>query len=308
MSENINNTVETTKRIRRGISNETRAVNRLKFSDKDACNNGLFKGILESVTLNYAVGSENSNFAGLKLPYITFLFTSDHPKAEEKRYLEHKIFPIESNVETIPGGDKEWRVNNLFKWIKHILDIFYLNGRQLTEVEEDSLTLPFEDFDENGEYVMVEPQTVLDGYAALFTNVIAMLNGTYSNETEATGKPCYKNANGKPIIIWMKLLRHKKNNKGVWNDVQGGELAFDPFIGSGCIERYKGDGTFPSVLRLDITKESITYKETKKQPNLGGTGMPGILGGAVMANTVGMNTMPMDNNAFMAAGSEDGPF
>ncbi len=306
MNEDINK-VET-KRIRRGISNETRAVNRLKFSDKDACNNGLFKGILESVTLSYATGSENSNFAGLKLPYITFLFTSDHPKAEERRYLEHKIFPVESNVETIPGGDKEWRVNNLFKWIKHILDVFYLNGRQLTEIEEESLSLPFEDFDENGEYVMVEPQTVLDGYAALFTNVIAMLNGTYSKETEATGKPYYKNANGKPIIIWMKLLRHKKNNKGVWNDIQNGELAFDPFIGSGCIERYKGDGTLPSILRLDITKESITYKETKKQPNLGGTGAPGILGGAVMANTMPMNGMPIDNNAFMAAGSEDGPF
>lgn len=306
MNEDINKAE--TKRIRRGISNETRAVNRLKFSDKDACNNGLFRGILESVTLNYATGSENSNFAGLKLPYITFLFTSDHAKVEEKRYLEHKVFPVESNVETIPGGDKEWRVNNVFKWIKHVLDIFYLNGRQLTEVEKESLTLPFEDFDENEEYVMVEPQTVLDGYATLFTNVIAMLNGTYSKETEATGKPCYKNANGKPIMIWMKLLRHKKNNKGVWNDIQNGELAFDPFIGSGCIERYRGDGTFPSILRLDITKESITYKETKKQPNLGGTGTPGILGGAVMANAIGMNTMPIDNNAFMAAGSEDGPF
>lgn len=306
MNEDINK-VET-KRIRRGVNNETRAVNRLKFSDKDACNNGLFRGMLESVTLNYATGSENSNFAGLKLPYVTFLFTSDHTKVEEKRYLEHKIFPVESNVETIPGGDKEWRVNNVFKWIKHVLDIFYLNGRQLTEVEEESLTLPFEDFDENGEYVMVEPQTVLDGYAALFTNVIAMLNGTYSKETEATGKPCYKNANGKPIMIWMKLLRHKKNNKGAWIDVQSGELAFDPYIGAGCIERYKGDGTFASVLRIDVTKESITYKETKKQPNLGGTGTPGILGGAVMANAIGMNTMPIDNNAFMAAGSEDGPF
>lgn len=309
MADEIKNeAVASTKKIRRGISNETKAVSQLRFHEKDAAQNGLFIGHLEEVKVDWAVAKENTSFAGLKMPYLTFHFASQHPKSEEQRHYYHTIFPVESNVATIPGGTDEWRVNSLFAFIKHMLDVLYLRGRQLTEAEEEALTFPFCDFDEEGNYVMVEPQEVLNGYGAIFANVVAMFNGTFAtNDTEATGKPCYKDANGKPIALWMKLLRHKKTKKGWVNAGQNGELAFDSFIGSGCIELFKGNGTLPNILRIDPSKESITPKETKKEPTLGGQGMPGMMGGAVMAG--GMPTgMPMDNTAFAEAGATDMPF
>ena len=300
--------VEAPKR-KRGISNETKATAQLKFTESDCTNLGLFIGSLSEVTVAFTTGKENTNFAGLKLPHLTFHFTSEptHNKEEEKRHLYHTLFPVESNIDTIPGGKQEWRVNNVFNWIKHILDIYYLDGRQLTEQEEDALSLPFMDYDDNGEYIMLDPQEILDGYGVLFTNVANMLNGQYAANGETpSGKPSYRDGNGKVIPVWMKLLRHKKRNNEWTNVGTNGDLAFDSFIGSGCIERYKGSGTFPKILKFDAAKESITPKETKKAPNLG-TAMPGMLGGSVMAGAMPMG-MPMDNSAFVQAGSEDSPF
>ena len=295
------------KKNRRGVSNETKAVNQLKFHEKDAAQNGLFIGHLDDVRVDWSVGQEGTAFAGLKTPRLTFHFASQHANISEQRHVYNTLFPIESNIATIPGGTDEWRVTNVFRWIKHMLDIFYLHGRQLSETEEDALALPFEDYDDNNEYISVDPETVLAGYATLFTNVAAMLNGTFNLADGETPKCAYKDANGKPIVIWMKLLRHKKTKKGWTNVAQNGDLAFDSFVGAGAIEIYKGNGTMPAVLRLDVAKESITPKDTKKEPTLGGQGMPGMMGGAVMAGSM-MAGMPMNNGAFEAAGDEDMPF
>lgn len=292
---------------RRGVSNETKGTSQLLFNETDAAQNGLFIGQLAEVSIEYTTGKDDTNFAGLKLPRLVFHFTSEHTKVEEKRHYYHTIFPVESSVETIPGGAKEWRVNNVFAWIKHILDVFYLNGRELNEAEENALILPFEDFDEEGQFVMVEPQTVLDGYATLFTQVVAMMNGTSTINGEATNKPCYKDNNGKYIRIWMKLLRHNKDKQGNWKNVgQNGELAFDNFIGAGCIERHGGQGTLPKRLRIDVVKESITAKPVKKTPDLGGANvMPGMMGGVMTQMMPG--AAPMDTQAYMEAGA-DAPF
>lgn len=299
-------TAETpTKKVRRGISNNTQAVNQLKFHEKDAAQNGLFVGHLADVKVEWSVGSDNSSFAGLKMPRLTYHFASNHANLSEQRHVYQTIFPIPSNVATIPGGDNEWQVNNLFRWIKHILDVFYLKSRQLTEAEEDALSLPFVDFnEETGEYIQVDPEVVLDGYATLFNNVAAMMNGTFNVAEGETPKCCFKDANGKPISIWMKLLRHKKTRKG-WTDVvQNGELGFDSFIGAGVIEILKPNAS-PSILRLDLSKESITPKDTKKQPTIGVPGNPGM--GAVMAGGMPMG-MPDTTGAFAAAGEDEMPF
>lgn len=309
MSDEIKNgaTAEApVKKNRRGISNETKAVSQLKFHEKDAANNGLFIGHLVEATVNWAVGKEGSSFASLKMPYLTFHFASQHPNINEQRHAYQTLFPIPSNIDTIPGGSAEWQVNNLMNWIKHVLDIFYLKGRQLTPEEEDALTLSFCDFDDDNNYVQVEPQEVLNGYQTLFTSAVAMLNGTFNLAEGETPKPCYKDANGKPIVVWMKLLRHRKTKKGWVNVGQNGELAFDNFLGSGALEVFKGSGTMPAILRIDPSRESITPKDTKKEPNIPGANIPGMMGGAVMA---GMPSgMPIDDGAFAAAGSEDMPF
>jgi hypothetical protein len=104
----------------------------------------------------------------------------------------------------------------------------------------------------------------------------------------------------------MKLLRHKKTKKGGTNVTPNGDLGFDSFIGAGAIEIFKGSGTMPAVLRLDLAKESITPHKVNKEPTIGGQGMPNMMGGAVMPGMM-PNMMGMDNSAFAAA-AEDDPF
>ena len=293
------------KKVRRGVSNKTQAVAQLKFHEKDAAQNGLFVGHLEEVRVDWSNNADAKSFTGMSIPRLTFHFASNHANASEKRHVYQTLFPVESNVNTIPGGSEDWRVNNVFNWIKHILDVFYLKGREMTETEEDALSLTFEDFDENGEYVSVEVEDVIAGYRAIFENAAAMLNGSFELADGETAKPVYKTSDGKFIPCWLKLLRHKKR-KGDWINVgANGDLAFDGFIGNGVVELLKKDCP-PTVLRLDLAKESITPKETKKTPTIGAPGMGAPAMGGVMAGAPSMG-MPVDNGAFQAAG-EDMPF
>lgn len=290
------------KKVRRGVSNKTQAVAQLKFHEKDAAQNGLFVGHLEEVRVDWSNNADAKSFTGMSIPRLTFHFTSNHANASEKRHVYQTLFPVESNVNTIPGGSEDWRVNNVFNWIKHILDVFYLKGREMTEAEEDALSLTFEDFDENGEYVSVEVEDVIAGYRAIFENAAAMLNGSFELADGETAKPVYKTSDGKFIPCWLKLLRHKKR-KGDWINVgANGDLAFDSFIGNGVVELLKKDCP-PTVLRLDLAKESITPKETKKTPTIGAPGMGAPAMGGVMAGAPTMG-MPVDNGAFQAAGEE----
>lgn len=293
------------KKVRRGVSNKTQAVAQLKFHEKDAAQNGLFVGHLEEVRVDWSNNADAKSFTGMSIPRLTFHFASNHANASEKRHVYQTLFPVESNVNTIPGGSEDWRVNNVFNWIKHILDVFYLKGREMTEAEEDALSLTFEDFDENGEYVSVEVEDVIAGYRAIFENAAAMLNGSFELADGEVAKPVYKTSDGKYIPCWLKLLRHKKR-KGDWINVgANGDLAFDGFIGNGVVELLKKDCP-PTVLRLDLAKESITPKETKKTPTIGAPGMGAPAMGGVMAGAPSMS-MPVDNGAFQAAG-EDMPF
>lgn len=290
------------KKVRRGVSNKTQAVAQLKFHEKDAAQNGLFVGHLEDVRVDWSNNADAKSFTGMSIPRLTFHFASNHANASEKRHVYQTLFPVESNVNTIPGGSEDWRVNNVFSWIKHILDVFYLKGREMTEAEEDALSLTFEDFDDNGEYVAVEVEDVIAGYRAIFENAAAMLNGSFNLGDDEFAKPLYKTSDGKFIPCWLKLLRHKKR-KGDWINVgANGDLAFDGFIGNGVVELLKKDCP-PTVLRLDLAKESITPKETKKTPTIGAPGMGAPAMGGVMVGTPTMG-MPIDNGAFQAAGEE----
>lgn len=292
---------------RRGVSNETKATAQLKFHEKDANpNNGLFTGVLKEVLVDYRTISEDSkgltSFAGLSIPRLVFHFTSTHSSEAEQRHVYETLLPVESNVATIPGGSDEWRVNAIFRWVKHMMDVFYLKGRELTEAEMAALELPFVDYDEENQYVPVEPEVVIAGYKTIFDNIAAMFNGTWAEEGKtADGKPCYLDANGKGIRVWMKLLRARKQ-KNEWKNIgSNGELAFDPFVGEGVIEIQKTNIP-PMVLKLDLSRESITPKVTNKQPNVA----------VPMAGSVMAPAMPPQNAGFAAdpyaATGEEMPF
>lgn len=294
------------KKLRRGVSNATQAVSQLRFHEKDAAQNGLFVGHLENVSVDWSQNENSKSFPNMKIPRLTFHFESNHPNINERRHVYQTLFPVESNIDTIPGGSQEWMVNNVMNWIKHVLDTFYLKGRQLTEEEEDALSLPFIDYDEEGNYVALDPEEIIAGYRQLFENAAAMLNGSWNLADNETAKPVYKTADGKVINLWMKLLRHKKRKNEWVNVVQNGELGFDTFIGNGCIEVMKGQNP-PSILRLDLAKESITPKEVKKTPNLGGVaGNPLMAGGSVMAG--GIPPMGAQGSEAFNAAQDDMPF
>lgn len=293
----------TVKKNRRGVNNQTKAVSQLRFHEKDASTqNGLFVGHLDSVTVDWSVNAEGKQFTGEKVPRVTLHFASNHTNASEQRHVYYTLNCVESNVNTIPDGSEEWKVNNIFNWMKHILDVYYLKGRELTEEEEAALALPFEDYDADGNYVVVETADVINGYAFIFNNFAAMMNGQFNLAAGETPKPVYKTADGKFIPAWLKLLRHKKI-KGEWKTVaQNGELGFDSFIGNGVVELIRKDCP-PAVLRIDMAKESITPKETKKAPSIGSinssiSGMGGVMAGAPL--TMGAPT----NGAFAEAGDE----
>lgn len=299
-------TEQTKKRKRRGISNETQATSRLKFSHRDANRaNGLFIGMVDSCDVKWVTIDASKtglpSFAGLSIPVFSCIFSSTHVNAAEKRYVGLRLMPAESTALSIPGGTDEWKVNNIFDYIKHLLDVFYLKGRAFTEEEENALTLTFEDFveDENGNitYEPVDAEEVIAGYRHVFENAAAMLNGTFNLAEGAAPKPAYKAADGKPVIVWMKLLSFIKV-KNNWRPVVGGkstlgDLGFTTFIGEGVIEPYK-EGKVPT-LRVDPIKESITPKEVAKAPMT--PGIPGMPGGVSPMMSAG----PMGTSA--SAGS-----
>lgn len=291
----------TVKKARRGVNNATKAVAQLRFHEKDAAQNMLFVGHLDSVSVDWSTNADGKTFTGMAVPRVTIHVASNHNVATEQRHNYYTINPVESNVLTIPGGAEEWKVNSVFNWIKHVLDVFYLKGREMTEAEEAALTLPFEDYDDAGNYIAVDPEDVIAGYRYIFENFVAMMNGQWNLEEGAVAKPCYKTADGKFIPTWIKLLRYKKV-KNEWKAVaQNGELGFDSFLGNGVFELLKKD-QMPLILRVDLARESITPKETKKQPSIGMPGMSNAMGGV-------MPSAPMDmgapaNSAFDAANSE----
>ena len=288
------------KKVRRGVSNETQATSKLRFHEKDAAPNRLFMAHLHSVSVAWSEGGEGKQFEGEKIPRLVFEFASNTKDATQRRYVDKTLFPVESSVETIPGGDKDWQVNAVLTWIKHILDIYYLNGRPLTEEEEDALSLPFVDFDDEGNYVSVDVKEVLSGYAQLFNNVAAIMNGTFNLADGETPKPCFRDANGAFIRCWIKLLRHIKA-KGEWKNVSNGDLSFTQFVGTGAIELAPQANSQPKILSVDESKESITPKEIKKAPSI--PGMADMAGG-VMAGT----GIPATNSSAYQEAADEMPF
>lgn len=269
--------VETPKKKRRGLGS-VRGASRLKFS-KDDYNrsNGLFIGHLDNVEMKWATQKEDNatSFAGLAVPYLAFTFASNHDKEADRRYITLRVMPVESSALTIEGGDEEWKFNQQMGWLKHILDVFVLRGKPMTEEMEDKLALSYVDTDEEGQYVPVEPEEVLAGWRALFENFIAIL--------ENDGKPYYKNDKGGILPVWMKLLKYvrvrdRKTKEMHWTPVasgnQAGDYSFTNFVGEGAIEIYHQDKA-PN-LRVDVSKESVTDKEVPNKPKT--PNMPAIPG------------------------------
>lgn len=261
--------------VRRGLGN-ARGTTRLKFTHEIAKQNGLFIAHLDSVAVSMIkIGEDKTgmpSFNGLEIPKLSIVFASNETEVNKRHYVTLSFNAVESNAETIPGGEFEWKINAAFDWLKHILNVYVLKGRDLTDEEAAALSLSYEDFDENGEYVPVEPETVIAGWKSLFENFENIMNR--GND----GNAYYKTKDGKAIPVWIKLLRYIKSGKNGWRAVNNGDLSFPAFVGEGCIEIYKANT--PVSIRVDSVKEAIIPMNIEKpktpnmpQPNMAGAGV-----------------------------------
>lgn len=280
---------EVKKVSRRGLGS-ARGTARLKFGNDQAKPNGLFLGHLEEVKYStITIGEDKTgmpSFNGFEIPKLTLTFASNEEDPNKRHYVSKTFTAVESNVNTIPGGKEEWKVNSVFDWLKHVLNVYYLKGRELTDEEATALSLTFEDFDEQGEYVSVDTEIVINAWKVLFENFENIMN------RGKDGKPVYHDKNNKFIPVWLKLLRYVKSRKS-WTPINNGDLSFPQFVGEGCIEIYQQNAT-PSI-KIDLVKETILIMnvEKPKTPNMPAVGgMAPMMGGVVIDQT--MNPMGTD--------------
>ena len=282
--------IEEVKKVSRRGLGSARGTARLKFGNDQAKPNGLFLGHLEEVKYStITIGEDKTgmpSFNGFEIPKLTLTFASNEEDPNKRHYVSKTFTAVESNVNTIPGGKEEWKVNSVFDWLKHVLNVYYLKGRELTDEEATALSLTFEDFDEQGEYVSVDTEVVINAWKVLFENFENIMN------RGKDGKPVYHDKNNKFIPVWLKLLRYVKSRKS-WTPINNGDLSLPQFVGEGCIEIYQQNAT-PSI-KIDLVKETILIMNVEKpktpiMPAVGG--MAPMMGGVAIDQT--MNPMGTD--------------
>jgi hypothetical protein len=287
---NQENPIEEVKKVsRRGLAS-ARGTAHLKFGNDQAKPNGLFLGHLEEVKYStITIGEDKTgmpSFNGFEIPKLTLTFASNEEDPNKRHYVSKTFTAVESNVNTIPGGKEEWKVNSVFDWLKHVLNVYYLKGRELTDEEATALSLTFEDFDEQGEYVSVDTEVVINAWKVLFENFENIMNRGKNS------KPVYHDKNNKFIPVWLKLLRYVKSKKS-WTPINNGDLSLPQFVGEGCIEIYQ-QNAIPSI-KIDLVKETILIMnvEKPKTPNMPAVGgMAPMMGGVAIDQT--MNPMGTD--------------
>jgi hypothetical protein len=276
--------IEEVKKVSRRGLGSARGTARLKFGNDQAKPNGLFLGHLEEVKYStITIGEDKTgmpSFNGFEIPKLTLTFASNEEDPNKRHYVSKTFTAVESNVNTIPGGKEEWKVNSVFDWLKHVLNVYYLKGRELTDKEATALSLTFEDFDEQGEYVSVDTEIVINAWKVLFENFENIMN------RGKDGKPVYHDKNNKFIPVWLKLLRYVKSRKS-WTPINNGDLSLPQFVGEGCIEIYQ-QNAIPSI-KIDLVKETILIMnvEKPKTPNMSAVGgMAPMMGGIAIDQTM----------------------
>lgn len=276
--------IEEVKKVSHRGLGSARGTARLKFGNDQAKPNGLFLGHLEEVKYStITIGEDKTgmpSFNGFEIPKLTLTFASNEEDPNKRHYVSKTFTAVESNVNTIPGGREEWKVNSVFDWLKHVLNVYYLKGRELTDEEATALSLTFEDFDEQGEYVSVDTEIVINAWKVLFENFENIMN------RGKDGKPVYHDKNNKFIPVWLKLLRYVKSRKS-WTPVNNGDLSLPQFVGEGCIEIYQ-QNAIPSI-KIDLVKETILIinVEKPKTPNMPAVGgMAPMMGGVAIDQTM----------------------
>lgn len=272
----------TPKRRGRGISNDLQAATRKSFTKDDVeSTTGLFITMINSVKVEWSTGKDdNKDFPNMAIPRLVIDVCSCQSNPQERRYITKTFFPVPSNVDTCIGGKDEWKVTSILKFMKHMLDVFYLKGTKvLTTEEETALDLDFYDIDDNGNYEYIEPEVVVSAYGKLFSAFAHIMN------TGNGGKPVFVQPDGKAVVIRTKLLSAIKTKNG-WSLLNNGLLDVPTFVGEGLFELYKADSC---NLKFNAVRESfiITESDKKKEPMANPAAIGGVQVGAPMTSGFG---------------------
>ena len=120
--------IEEVKKVSRRGLGSARGTARLKFGNDQAKPNGLFLGHLEEVKYStITIGEDKTgmpSFNGFEIPKLTLTFASNEEDPNKRHYVSKTFTAVESNVNTIPGGKEEWKVNSVFDWLKHVLNVY----------------------------------------------------------------------------------------------------------------------------------------------------------------------------------------
>jgi len=240
----------------KGITNETRSVGLKKFKPSPEIRNGLCIGTLVDVNVGVAKIKNDSSmetFRNLEIPRLNFVFESrlDPEGVKTSTYI-HSFLAIEHTPESIIDGKDGglWRWNQLSQTIKHLLDV-YRNNAPFTENELKMLSVDFED-EVDGVFKEQPASIVIAAYTKFFNNIVKLF--------KPGDKAIYKDANGKDIIVWMKLLL---DIKGYF--VNNGDFGFSSYPGEGLIEIYHQN--IPPSLSINIAKgENIIPKASGAAP------------------------------------------
>lgn len=268
MTENVNTTTATetaTKKRRRSV-NAVNDVTRAPFTRKDAREDGLFSAYITGIDVQHVDAKPDGNFPGTAYDMLVIRFASDLNNNMATKHYDHPIYPQVSSPETIPGGEKEYVVTNVLKWVKHIwTQLISRNQRAMTEEEDAALDLDIEDYDEdaNGNitYKSLPADMVVLGYSTLFNNIKSMVDGTFYAKEGETPKSFIKNNNGTPVKVHLKLLAATRDRKGAWKNLtKDGSLAATSAPGTGVFE-LDIPGKLPSI-SINLAKE--TLEEVKK--------------------------------------------
>lgn len=297
---------EVVKKQKRGVA-AVAATTRRAFTEKEATPSGLFLGHLESVTVDeVTVGADKTgmpSFNGKEIPRLRLTFASNEKKVEDRCYATLTFMPAESTPASLPGREDAWKVEQPLSYMHHILKVFYLNGREFTEKEAEALVLDYDDTDDNGEYVPIDANVVIQAWRNVFYNFATMMNGDTDN------KECYRTASGEFIPIYFKLITGYKTKQGVWKPIANNALTFPNYTGDGVFEKYVQNK--PPKLRINPAKETIriinTDKAVKAPTNIAIPGMGVPFGGGVGIGSGDFNTAITDINE-LAGGNDAMPF
>lgn len=242
----------------------------LKFNLDMNINDGLALGQLTEVELVVNDASESTaewEYKGLELPTLLFRFTQKKNKEDDPErkftHVERVIVSIGNTGDKLPKKTLDSLYTSMWRRLKHIYDAYANFAPNVKAMEQEEVNA-----------VMIDEDASAEERAKQFTAFFKYFENLFNKGTD--DKPIYKDTNGKPYLMTLKLVA----------EYGGGEYyTFPTFTGEGFIEKAVFDANKQLVTNLRLrSDETIEFGKSRKAT-------PGNTDSNVAA---GVNAMPDD--------------